>query len=689
MSMTQREKPSTTEGGRLLVCIFHMNLAFSSLPLESQAEVIERCYWPMLRLPEHTSFPIAVEATGYTLERIQALDPNWMVKARELIKAGQLELVGSGYAQCVGPLLPAEVNRWNLRLGLDAYAELLAAKPRVALVSEQAYSPGLVPLYLEAGYDAIVVDWDNAFRSHPEWGPGTRRYPQCALGGGSRVPVVWSESIAFQKFQRFAHGEMSLVEYLRFVTQATSEGGALLLYANDAEVFDHRPGRFKAEPEALGGEWDRIAEALAALEAADCSPALPSDVLRLLDRPGAGREVRLESPTQPIPTKKQNKYNVSRWAVSGRDDIGINTRCWRLYERMRARSEADPRAWRELCSLWASDFRTHITDARWIEFRRALERAEARYGAGTPVPERLPRLRPARREERLLHLAAGDLEVVLNVRRGLAVASFRDLSVSDRSLCGTVEHGYFPTIELGADWYTGNLVQEAPLRHKVTDLEWTSHRVVEDGERIVVLGRLETELGEIEKTVIVDPEVGGVELEWVLRWSELPHGSLRAGHVTLRPESFERATLWYAAHNGGIEAERHDLGMEAFDHGGAVSAQVSARQGLGLTEGVLMLGDSSHAVRIEVDQSVAKPLGLITYQPAGDRFFLSASLSLTESDETRRGGIPRPPEEPQRLRIRLSASRMTSLEWRTRNPFDRPGREAVRCPATDGMTSQE
>ena len=205
---------------------------------------------------------------------------------------------------------------------------------------------------------------------------------------------------------------------------AAHDDGALLLYANDAEVFDHRPGRFAAEPAAQEGEWDRIAEALAAVAAAG-TPALPSEVLAL----GPGRELRLEAPAHPIPVKKQDKYNVARWAVSGRDDVGINTRCQRLYERLRQVAEPEP--WRRLCALWASDFRTHIGTERWEAMQAELAEAERRHAVTAPAP---PPPRPAgaeppaqvTRDGRLWRIAAGDLEVVLNERRGLAVDSFRD-----------------------------------------------------------------------------------------------------------------------------------------------------------------------------------------------------------------------------------------------------------------------
>jgi hypothetical protein len=701
------ETPPPREAPRLL-CLFHLNLAFSSLEEESHAEVIRRCYRPALELARETGFPIAVEATGWTLRRIAQLDPGWIELLRELLAEGSAEFVGSAHAQCAAPLLPARLNVWNLRLGREVYLELLGVAPRVALVCEQVYSPGLVPLYLEAGYEALIVDWDNARRSHPRWPDEFRLHPQRARGGGRTIPILWSKSIAFQKFQRFAHGELSLERYLAYVCEVSRgavPGRALVLYANDVEIFDHRPGRFAAEPELRDGEWIRIAEGLRALCERNIGiPALPSELLGLLGAPGAGRELELESPSQPIPVKKQDKYNVSRWAVSGRDDVGINTRCWRLYERL-ARddcTDTDPERWRELCELWASDFRTHVTDSRWRAYIARLENVERlwRPSPPSPVPPLYRALEPlvgrvarawddSEPRDRSwfegdsdsngsavvsddgdsLELRAGTLALKLNLRRGMAIDALTDTDVAECPLLGTLEHGYFPTIDLGADFYSGHLVQESPLTHKVTDLKHVRPRLGFDQcGRLSATARISTELGPVEKTIRLNPPHrdirdarAAVEIEWVLRWRELPLGSLRLGHVTLLPESFETHTLWYATHNGGAESETHFINCPAFDHGAAVSALVTARQGLGLTEGVVLLGDARRTIRVEVDRACARPLGLVSWVPGRERWFLRLCFALTESDETRRGSIPRDLDDPQRMRMRISAERTASV----------------------------
>jgi hypothetical protein len=174
-----------------------------------------------------------------------------------------------------------------------------------------------------------------------------------------------------------------------------------------------------------------------------------------------------------------------------------------------------------------------------------------------------------------------------------------------------------------------------------------------DGGVVQAWGTVETDFGAIEKVVTVDPGAHRVQIETTMRWPELPPGSLRGGYLTLHPEAFDAATLFYATHNGGEQLERHALSGTAFDHGAPVSALVSSAQGLGATEGVILLGDARRTIRVEIDQACGKPLGLVRLAPSGDRYLFRLVLSLTESDDTRRGPIVRP--EPQRLRLTIGA----------------------------------
>src|SRR5439155_18584135 len=94
-----------------------------------------------------------------------------------------------------------------------------------------------------------------------EWDAEWRYFPQFAVGQyGEAIPVIWNKAIAFQQFQRYAHDESTLEEYLQYLAgHQSDEPRALPMYGNDVEIFDFRPGRYHTEAAlATGGEWSRI-----------------------------------------------------------------------------------------------------------------------------------------------------------------------------------------------------------------------------------------------------------------------------------------------------------------------------------------------------------------------------------------------------------------------------------------------
>ncbi len=411
--------------------LFHLNLSYSSIEVGERGRIVERCYWPILELLHARPWlALCVEASGHTLERIDELDPTWTRALRALVTAGRVEFVGSGDTQLIGPLVPAEVNRWNQRLGVELYRRHLAIAPETALVNELAFSQGVVDAYLDAGYRTLLMEWNNPRSTHPEWSNELRYGPVVtASPAGRRIGLMWIDAIAFQKFQRAAVGDLEIERYCEWV-RGIAEGDSptprhLFLYASDAEVFDFRPGRYTSEP-ALdeGGEWARVGAILDALHAEGLAFTTPASV-RSDPAFAAGDELRLTSLADPIPVKKQPKYNVTRWALSGRDDVGRNRACFaRARELARSGGAADE--WRAVCRAWSSDDRTHLTEARW----KALEgfAGDPVDGASPDAPTRAPDAQPAllrraevRECERRIAIATDGIELVLDLRRGLAI----------------------------------------------------------------------------------------------------------------------------------------------------------------------------------------------------------------------------------------------------------------------------
>ena len=66
-------------------------------------------------------------------------------------------------------------------------------------------------------------------------------------------------------------------------------------------------------------------------EEKDIRLVFPSEVLKFeKDKKNSFNEIQLSSPKDPIPVKKQAKYNITRWGLTG-NSVAINTACYQIY----------------------------------------------------------------------------------------------------------------------------------------------------------------------------------------------------------------------------------------------------------------------------------------------------------------------------------------------------------------------
>ena len=479
--------------------IFHLNLMFSSIEVEDRPLVIKKCYWPLFKLVK-MGIPIGIEATGQTLGLINDLDRDWILTLKSYVNKGQVEFIGSGYSQIIGPLVPAQVNDWNQKIGIDIYNQILSTNPKVALVNEMAYSAGIVEHYLKYGYEAIIMEWNNPKKYNENWNEELKYFPQKVVGANGRIiPIIWAETIAFQKFQRYAHGEYSLNNYVSFLKKNNIEMNRFFpMYSNDVEIFDYRPSRYHNEAKIKDkSEWESIMELYDELNSKNWVKFIfPSQVLDVEKNKYSYNEVHLESPEQPIPVKKQEKYNINRWALTGKDDLGINTKCFKIYQKLINSDKSSLDHWRELCYLWSSDFRTHITEKRWHNYKKRLNKINSELDI--PIEENIKLKKISFQyinkiaeltgsiNDGIIKLENKKMILELDQVRGLSINRFILKGVTNKSLFGTLEHGYFNDISYAEDYFSGNSIIERLGQHMISDINETSPNSYTNGSSIIL-----------------------------------------------------------------------------------------------------------------------------------------------------------------------------------------------------------
>ncbi len=723
-----------------LYTAFHANLNFSSIPRSQYSYIIDRCFWPVLEfLDVFPDLKLGLEFPAHTLELIQAEDTSFIQRLRELWENGRCEVLGAGYVQSILPLIPPKASAKNLEYGNQIYTRILGEKPSTAYVNEQTYSSGILSLYKAAGYSRIISDWDNSVE-HKKYPDSYRYAPQWAKAqDGARLPIVWSSSVAFQKFQRYMYGEITLDEYLEYLYGHISpvEDRALSLYSNDWEVFDYKPGDhdgiyFK---KADTPELDRMKELFAVLTAdSRLQFVLPSEVEKLLP---PQHEVSLESSEEPIVTKKQLRYNVTRWAVCGRDDAKSNTLCYRLYKKIGlaealsiaqerpVKAEEMERLWNELAYLWASDFRTNTTDEKYIDFQSRMGHAMAladkyvsslashitvnndfalfnpssepwcgqpfSFAAGFKPGQIVGQLKvaldgvsvPTQIEDVELYRDGSlckatvvikpqldplsvaqcqfvpqgnnrdfNLQLSKNIEgvitpsvtarflpgRGGAIRDLVFPSLSSAPLAGTIFHGYFNSVKLSPDWYTGGVIITDRMGEKHTDLSKTELWAPQDQElyevRIPVRCKVTMPVGTLWKTYYLYRDDPRVDCRYHFRLNDLRPLSFRLGMLTLNPGAFVREDLHYSTTNGGWEPETFPLVGKTVMHDEPVSVLVTSHGCLGATEGWVDISDRDKGIAVITDLSDMYSVPMMHYEETEGSYFCRVYTSLGEYDET-------------------------------------------------------
>ena len=626
-----------------LFLFFHINITFSSIKVKDRSVVIKKCYWPILNIAEKKDIFLGLEINGRTLELISQLDKKWIEKLKILIKKNKISLIGSGYCQIIGPLVPYKVNMYNYKIGNEILKKILNVRTQTVLVNEHCFSKSLIDIFKSNKFNTMIMEWENSKYGNKNFSEKLKFKTAFAKGFKNKIKVIWNSSLYFQNFQKFVYGNTTEKNYLNFINKNNINSKEFtILYGSDTEIFNFRPRKTSHNPKtSYLNEWKKIESFLETLKK-NYNFLSISEIKK--KKFSNNKLIKNLTSTQiPCTTKKQEKYNITRWALTGNNDYKINTECFKIYKFLNEKKIKDINQWKKLCYFWSSDFRTHIEKNRWIEVNNEISKYLKKIKGSSNYFVKKNKIHNSKKyyyeilsENNNLIINYKNIKIGFNLIKGLTLDYYYDYQISDRKIIGSLDQGFYFNQNLNVDYFSGHFVSETLNKKKITDV---SKIVLKPsiklfGDNLEISQNFKNSKIIVKKKWSLNLQNKTLSLEYIFKNLNICE-TLRHSIITINPKCFNKSDLFFSTHNGGNKIETFKINKnQTIDHAKRISHMVSAATCQGMTEGKFIIGDNKKKILINTDNSENAVIPMIQYYPDKYSFFYRLLFSSKEHDDT-------------------------------------------------------
>ena len=609
--------------------LFHINIYFSSISEKDRKKLIKDCYFPLLDLINISkNNSIAVEISALSLEIINKLSPKWVKLFKELIKNKKCELVGSGYSQIIGPLVPYEINKNNLKYGNLIYKKILGRKPDIALINEMVFSQSLIELYKNNGYKIIIFDKQNVDNLTKN-----NRTINYVRNKNKEIGVIWADSENFQRFQYYIHGSITPDQYFNYLLTKTKNEDYTCLYSSDAETFNYRTNRYKYERNSNIDEWKKIFKLLDYLNNnLGFKQFSIKNLFKHLKKNSEDiRNVIAEE--KIILVKKQSKYNINRWNVTGLNDNKINSVCFNLFKSNIKQFNKTKNS-RNLLEMWSSDYRTHITKDRWKNYEKKIKKFEANIKNFSLEKSGFEYKKiDYEIDNNNLSYHNSNLSISINLNKGLSIESLSFAKNNFLNIIGTIQQGKYKDIDYSTDYFSGNLLLEIlDEKFRFTDLGDTLPKIRNYKNKLEISNKFDFNFGELEKKVKIYKQKEKITLSQKIKIFKNHYLILRPFHFTFL-NSNRKNNLKILVKNGGKEYEGLVLKKD-INHLKSKFNLVTSTGGFGATNQKIILEDSKNKLLFSWNKYQNHLTPMIENINIGNKRLSRLIFTVNEIDDT-------------------------------------------------------
>ncbi len=122
-------------------------------------EGFTRCYDPFLAILEkHPGIKTTLHFSGPLLEWLEAEQPEFLQRIRNLVKRGQVELLGGGFYEPIFSILRERDAQGQIQMMTDFLQEKCAVSPKGIWLAERVWEPALPRLIAQSGLSYTLLD---------------------------------------------------------------------------------------------------------------------------------------------------------------------------------------------------------------------------------------------------------------------------------------------------------------------------------------------------------------------------------------------------------------------------------------------------------------------------------------------------------------------------------------------------
>ncbi len=204
-------------------------------------DAYKKAYWPFLKLlHEFPAMKMTLHNSGFLLDWLVKNHPEYIELLGEMVKRGQVEVMGGGFFEPILAVLPERDRIAQVEMMAGRIEELFGQRPGGLWLAERVWEPTLPTTLVKAGVEYVLVDDFHFIKAGLTSG---------ALGGyyitedcGNTVKV-YPGSEALRYLIPFRPVE-DLEAHLQGLKDRLGSGGAAI-YGDDGEKFGVWPGTHK------------------------------------------------------------------------------------------------------------------------------------------------------------------------------------------------------------------------------------------------------------------------------------------------------------------------------------------------------------------------------------------------------------------------------------------------------------